>query len=121
MDDVRQQSPYTHLAFEGYQYAREHGKVSEYNDRILRAFFQEDQDIGNIAVLTRLAGEIGLNEKEFKEVLEARIYKTAHQQALEYALQIAINSVPTFIIGKRILSGSLSKKKCERAISDAVK
>lgn len=27
--------PHTHLAFEGYQYAREHSKASEYNDRIL--------------------------------------------------------------------------------------
>lgn len=31
--------PYTHLAFEGYQYAKEHGLANEYNDRVLRAFF----------------------------------------------------------------------------------
>lgn len=35
---------FTHLAFEGYQYAREYSKANKYNDRILRAFFQEDQD-----------------------------------------------------------------------------
>jgi predicted DsbA family dithiol-disulfide isomerase len=72
--------PYTHLAFEGYQYAREHDKALEYNDRVLRAFFQEEQDIGNIDVLTKLAGEIGLDEKEFKESLETRKYKTVHQR-----------------------------------------
>ena len=113
--------PHTHLAFEGYQYAREHSKASEYNDRILRAFFQEDQDIGKIDVLTRLAEEIGLNGFEFKEVLSARRYKIAHQQALEHAReQLGIDSVPTFMIGDRIFSGLLSKENLERAIGAAV-
>ena len=30
--------PHTHLAFEGYQYAKLHGLGNEYNDRVLRAF-----------------------------------------------------------------------------------
>jgi predicted DsbA family dithiol-disulfide isomerase len=113
--------PYTHLAFEGYQYAKEHGLANEYNDRILRAFFQEDQDIGQIDVLTNLASAIGLNGAEFKAALETRKYKTVHQQALEYAFrQIGINSVPTFMIGDRILSGLLSKETLEQAIGAAI-
>ena len=113
--------PYTHLAFEGYQYAKEHGKANEYNDRILRAFFQEDQDIGNIGILTTLAGEIGLDEKEFEESLKARRYEIVHQQALAHARgEISINSVPTFMIGERIMSGLLSKEKLERDINAAV-
>jgi predicted DsbA family dithiol-disulfide isomerase len=74
--------PHTHLAFEGYQYAREHGKGNDYNHRVLRAFFVEGQDIGQIDVLTKLAGEVGLNEKEFEEALRSRKYRVAHQQAL---------------------------------------
>ena len=113
--------PHTHLAFEGDQYARKHGKASEYNDRVLRAFFQEDQDIGKIDVLTRLAEEIGLNAEEFKEALSARKYKAVHQQALEHAReQLDINSVPTFMIGDRIFSGLLSKENLEQAISAAM-
>lgn len=92
----------------------------EYNDRILRTFFQEDQDIGNIGVLTKLAGEIGLDGKEFKESLETRRYET-HQQALKHArAEIGIDSVPTFIIGDRIVSGFLSKETLEREINAAV-
>src|ERR1041384_1670711 len=53
--------PHTHLAFEGYQYANQHGKGNEYNHQILKAFFVESQDIGNIDVLTKLAGEVGLS------------------------------------------------------------
>src|SRR5262249_34863894 len=89
--------PHTHLAFEGYQYAGEQGQGNAYNRRVLEAFFQEGQDIGRQDVLTRLAGEVGLDEKEFKEALETRKYRPAHQRALHQAYQEArINSVPTF-------------------------
>ena len=57
--------PYTHLAFEGYQYALENGKGNKYNHRMLTAFFQEELDIGDIDVLTKLAGEIGLDQQEY--------------------------------------------------------
>jgi protein-disulfide isomerase-like protein with CxxC motif len=57
------------LAFEGYQYAKEYGKGNEYNHRVLEAFFVEGRDIRDIIVLTKLAGEVGLDEKEFEEAL----------------------------------------------------
>lgn len=40
--------PYTHLAFEGYQYAKEKGKGNEYNDRMLRAFFKKNKILGTL-------------------------------------------------------------------------
>src|SRR5215207_6009667 len=61
--------PHTRLAFEGFQYAREHGKGAEYNARILEAFFVEGRDIGDVGVLTKLAGEAGLDETEFGDAL----------------------------------------------------
>jgi predicted DsbA family dithiol-disulfide isomerase len=79
--------PYTHLAFEGYQYAKEKGKANDYNDRMLRAFFQEEKNIGDIDVLTKLAGEIRLDEDEYKEALKMGRYKETHQKALEHAYQ----------------------------------
>src|ERR1043165_3166540 len=79
--------PHTHLAFEGFQYAKEHGKGNEYNHRILETFFVEGQDIGNINVLTKLAGEVGLNEKEFEQALRSRKYREVHRQALRHAYE----------------------------------
>lgn len=35
--------PYNHLAFEGYQYAREKGKGKEYNDLMLRDFSRKNK------------------------------------------------------------------------------
>ncbi|MDQ0217446.1 DsbA family protein [Peribacillus cavernae] len=111
--------PYTHLAFEGFQYAKEKGKASVYNDRMLRAFFQEEKNIGDIAVLTELAAEIGLEQDEFKHILETRKYKEVHQKALEHAYNEAeIQAVPTFIIGDTKTAGILSKEKLEKIIED---
>ncbi len=113
--------PHTHLAFEGYQFARVHGKGNEYNHRVLEAFFVEDQDIGQINVLTRLAGEVGLDEKEVAEALRTRKYREAHQQALRQAYQDAgVAAVPAFVIGPYRLEGLQSKETLERAIEAAM-
>ncbi|GGG14190.1 DsbA family oxidoreductase [Paenibacillus abyssi] len=109
--------PYTHLAFEGYQYAKEHGKGNEYNDRMLRAFFQEELDIGNIDVLCKLAEKVGLNVMEYREALKTRKYKEVHERALEHAYNEAnISAVPTFIIGNTVVQGVRSKEALESVI-----
>jgi predicted DsbA family dithiol-disulfide isomerase len=114
--------PHTHLAFEGYQYAKEHGKGNEYNHRMFTAFFQEEQDIGDMDVLTRLAGELGLDEQGFREALAAGKYKDTHQKALHHAYQEAqISAVPTFIIGDRVLQGMYGKETLEQVVEEETK
>jgi predicted DsbA family dithiol-disulfide isomerase len=109
--------PYTHLSFEGYQYAKEQGKGEAYTHRMFTAFFQEEQDIGDVDVLTKLAGEVGLDEREFRQALETRRYKEAHQQALRHATQeLGIQAVPTFIIGNKMVRGLLREEDMRRLI-----
>src|SRR3954468_15704094 len=57
--------PPPHLAWEGYQFAKEHRRGNEYSHRVLEAFFVEGLDIGRPEVLTRLAGEVGLDTDGF--------------------------------------------------------
>ncbi len=111
--------PYTHLAFEGYQYAKEHGKGNVYNHRMFQAFFQEELNIGEIDILCKLAGEIGLDVEAFREALETRKYKEIHEQALEHAYYEAnITAVPTIIIGRRVLQGIQNKETLEAVIEE---
>jgi len=110
--------PHTHLAFEGYQYAREHGKGNDYNHRALRAFFVEGQDIGDIGVLTKLAGEVGLNEKEFEAALRSRKYRGALRHAYEEA---GVSGVPMFVIGGQVLTGLQDKETLEAVIGEELK
>lgn len=111
--------PHTHLAFEGYQYAKEHGTGNEYNHRVLKAFFLERQDIGDIDVLTRLAGEIGLDEKEFEQALRTRKYQQAHRRALRHAYEeVGVTGVPMYVIGRRRLTGSQDWETLETVIEE---
>jgi predicted DsbA family dithiol-disulfide isomerase len=109
--------PHSHLAFEGYQFAREHGRGNEYNHRVLEAFFQKGQDIGNIDVLTALAGAVGLNKHDFEQALRTRKYSAAHQRALRHAYEEAgVTGVPMFVIGRQVLTGLQDRQTLEAAI-----
>jgi predicted DsbA family dithiol-disulfide isomerase len=113
--------PHTHLAFEGFQYATEQGKGNEYNHRVLEAFFVEGRDIGDIGVLTTLAGEVGLDEREFGEALRTRQYREAHRRVLRHADEEAgVTGVPMFVIGDRVLTGLQDKETLESAIEAAL-
>ncbi|NMF00220.1 DsbA family oxidoreductase [Aneurinibacillus aneurinilyticus] len=109
--------PYTHLAFEGYQFAKEYGKGNEYHNRVFTAFFQEEQNIEDIEVLTKLAEEVGLPKDAFKEGLISRKYREVHQEALRHAYEEAqIMAVPTFVIGEEVIQGLASKERLAQAI-----
>jgi predicted DsbA family dithiol-disulfide isomerase len=113
--------PHTHLAFEGYQHAKEHGEGNDYNHRVREAFFRDGQDIGQIDVLTRLAGEIGLDEKEFGKALRTRKYQEAHQRALRHAYEEAgVTGVPMFVIGDRMLTGLQDRETLEAVIEEGL-
>ena len=111
--------PHSHLAFEGFQYAKEHGKGSEYNHRVLTAFFVESRDIGDVGVLTKLAGEVGLDEQEFEAALRTRRYRDAHQRALRHSYEEAgVTGVPMFVIGEQVLTGLQDRETLEEVIEE---
>src|SRR5437868_3472905 len=113
--------PHTHLAFEGYQFAKEHGRANEYNRRVLEAFFVEGKDIGDAGVLAELAGEVGLDRAAFAEALKSRKYREAHRRALRHAYEEAgVGGVPMFVIGDRVLTGLQSREALEAAIDRAM-
>lgn len=93
--------PWTGPAFEGYQYAAEHGRAAEYTPRMLRAFFQENRDIGRLDVLADIASELGLDKAGFTEALTAGTYTRTHQKALRTAKAYGVSVAPTIIIGER--------------------
>ena len=112
--------PHTRLAFEGFHFARENGKSDEYHRRAQRAFFQEGLDIGKVNILARLAGEIGLDEKDFRKALETGRYAEVHRKALYHArVEAGVSSVPTFLMNGRRLVGMQTKETLDRVITRA--
>ncbi len=110
--------PYTHLAFEGYQYAKENGYGEPYTHRMFTAFFQEQQDLGDMEVLMKLAAEVGLDAAAFKSAVSSGRYKQAHQQALRHAYEeVGVTAVPTFIIGNKLVRGLLREEDLRKLIA----
>ncbi|GHA73054.1 DsbA family oxidoreductase [Pontibacter akesuensis] len=109
--------PHTHLAFEGYQFAKEKGLGEAYTHRMFTAFFQEEQDLGDKAVLANLAQEVGLDAVEFAKALDSGKYKQAHLDALKHAYEeVGVSAVPTFIIGNKKLRGLLREEDLRKLI-----
>jgi len=98
--------PYTNLAFQGLEFAKDQGKGDEYNDAVFRAFFQQSRDIGRIDVLSDIANEVGLDPEQFRAALEQGTYRDRVQQLLQTAYErIRVTAVPTMIIGRQRLEG----------------
>ena len=108
--------PHTHLAFEGFQFAKEQGKGDAYTMRLFEAFFKENQDLGKVEVLTKLAEEVGLDPEAFREVLESRKYKEQHEEALEKSYQMGIQAVPTFQIDNKLYQGVMPKQQLKEIL-----
>ncbi len=112
--------PYTRLAFEGLEFAKDHDMPDEYNSRVMRAFFQESRDIGRIGVLTALASEVGLPAGDFRRALETHEYSERTADLLRHAYEeVRVTGVPLFVIGKRVLPGLHNKDTLEEAIVKA--
>jgi predicted DsbA family dithiol-disulfide isomerase len=98
--------PYTNLAFQGLEFAKDQGKGDEYNDAVFRAFFQQSRDIGRIDVLADIANEVGLDPEQFLGALERGAYRDRVQQLLQTAYErMRVTAVPTMIIGRQRLEG----------------
>ncbi len=111
--------PYTNLAFQGLEFAKEHGKGNEFNDAVFRAFFQQSRDIGNLDVLADIADEVGLNQEEFRHALEQGTYRDRVKKLLQAANErIGINAVPTIVIGQRWLQGLYPAEALRQVIDE---
>ena len=97
--------PYTRSAHEGFQFAKQAGKALEYNERVFRAFFQEDRNIGDLTELTQLAGDVGLDETAFRAALESGEFSESHDNSLQKAMEFGVNSVPSVFIDGQLLQG----------------
>ncbi|MGB6102299.1 MAG: DsbA family oxidoreductase [Pusillimonas sp.] len=109
--------PRTAKAFELLAMAQDEGLDNAYSLRVLRAFFQEDRDIGKPEVLIELAAEIGLDPDAARYALENGTYAQRHREAQRHAREdMQITSVPTIVVGKQVFRGTPPLDELKRAI-----
>lgn len=111
--------PYSRLAFEGWYYACEKGRGEVYNDLVYRAYFLEEQDIGEISVLAQLAQRAGLDPADFTAALEQGVYSQAEREAVAYARNVLKpTGVPTiYLNGEKIVLHDYTKAEMLRILN----
>ncbi|MCY7294988.1 DsbA family oxidoreductase [Alteromonas sp. a30] len=109
--------PRTDKAFQIFAMAEEQGKGHEFNIAAMKAFFQQNQNIGDNDVLADVAESIGLDRDEVLAALEDGVYRATHEAAQRHAVEEAqIRSVPTIIVGNHKFTGVPRPEEFKQAL-----
>ena len=90
------------------EFARESGRDEALEGRIYRAYFSEGLNIGDPAVVVKLASEAGLDSSEVADAIKSPKYELRLKNNALAANQRGVNGVPTFFIGEYPLVGAQS-------------
>ena len=83
------------------EFAREQGRFQEFHSATFSAYFSLGLDIGDLDVLTQLAGSAGLDPDAMKQAVQAGKYVSRLEQVRQEAGVLGITGVPAFSIGDR--------------------
>jgi predicted DsbA family dithiol-disulfide isomerase len=105
--DLIQLVPNTRRAHLLILHARRFGLQSEVTEHIMRAYFQEGCDIGDIEELVRLGVAAGLEEHDARNAIVLRAGQDSVIAAERHAAALGITGVPSYIFdGRYTMSGA---------------
>ena len=87
---------------------------------LFKAYFQDLRDIGNIDVLSSIAGDIGMDADLVSELLKSDRDETAVQEEILFYRNLGVSGVPTFIYnGQFAVQGAQPASAHVQAIKQA--
>ncbi|MGG3448923.1 DsbA family oxidoreductase [Domibacillus aminovorans] len=91
----------THDAHRLSHYAKEQGKMAEFTERIMKAYFTESKHIADFESLAQFAEESGLLKEEVLHVLESGKYSDQVRADQKEAAQVGVRGVPFFVFNEK--------------------
>lgn len=86
-------------------------------EKLLETYFTQGEDPSSHEVLVRVAGEVGLDREQAREVLASNAYADEVRQQEYYWQRAGIRSVPAIIINERhLISGGQPPEVFEQAL-----
>jgi predicted DsbA family dithiol-disulfide isomerase len=82
--------------------AETHGLQDAMKERLLRAYFTEGELMADRDTLVRLSVEVGLDERDVRELLDSDLYADEVRDDEQTATELGISAVPTFVIDRRL-------------------
>jgi predicted DsbA family dithiol-disulfide isomerase len=117
----RSMSYNSRLAQELAKWAETKGKAEEVANALFRAYFVDVKNIGQAAVLTKIAEETDLPADEARDVLLSRKFKDAVDDDWRRCAAYGVNAVPTFLAGRYIMVGAQPYEELERLVQHVLK
>jgi predicted DsbA family dithiol-disulfide isomerase len=105
--DLIERMPNTRRSHLLIAHAARSGRQTAVKERVMRAYFEEGCDVGDIEELVRLGVEAGLSEYESRSALILRAGQDGVIAAERHAAVLGITGVPTFVFdGQYTISGA---------------
>ena len=99
----------SHNALATCEYAIASGKGEEFEKRVFRAYFEEGENIGDLAVLKKLASDVGLDGDQAAEAIASPQVQSKLKSNAQLAHHHGVSGVPTFFLGQYALVGAQSE------------
>ena len=111
-----EKSKHSRMALEGAKYAEDHGYGDAYHNAVFAAQFQEQKNINDLTTLTEIAGQIGLDQEEFKQAIVSKRYEREVLEDISEAQRLGIQGVPYYIVDGRTAYGAQSYEALEKLL-----
>jgi predicted DsbA family dithiol-disulfide isomerase len=105
----------THLALQGTEYAKDHGKFREYFEKVMEEYWIKGTNISTLDTLTTIAKTIGLDPEDFSGTLRRDNYKNRVLDDTS-AEKLDIQYVPTFVFGGFRIVGNIPLDALREAV-----
>jgi predicted DsbA family dithiol-disulfide isomerase len=96
----------TRLAHEATEYARLHGKLNEFHKIVFHKVYGEGLDPSSWEVLRFATEEVGLDANDMQQKVESGTYTEEVANQVQWAYQIGVSGVPTYVINDLALSSA---------------
>ena len=93
--------PNTRRAHEATEFAKEAGRLLLFHRAVFRAYWEDEENIGDIDVLCRICAECGLDAAELRAALEDGRFARPVEEQIEWSGTAGITGVPTFIFDEK--------------------
>jgi predicted DsbA family dithiol-disulfide isomerase len=94
-------TPNSHLSLQAAEFAREHGtreQQHELHKALFKGHFTTFDNLGELDVLVRIGGEVGLDRSAMREALEAGTYVVQVDEGIAWSRSVGVTGIPTFIL-----------------------
>ena len=93
--------PNTRKAHEATEFAKEAGRLLPFHRALFRAYWEAEENIGDLEVLCRVGSECGLEASELRDALNDGRLAAPVEEQIEWSRGIGITGVPTFIFDEK--------------------